>query len=41
MTSHATPYKHHKLLLNVKVFGNLLQFSYIPGNAAVLDIDTL
>jgi hypothetical protein len=41
MTLHATPYKHHKFLLSVKVFGNLLQLSYIPSNAAVLDIDTL
>jgi hypothetical protein len=41
MTLHATPYKHHKFLLSVKVFGNLLQFSHIPDNAAVLDIDTL
>jgi len=41
MTLHATHYKHHKFLLSVKVFGNLLQSSYIPGNAAVLDVDTL
>ena len=40
MTLHGTPY-NHKFLLNVKVFGNLLQFLYIPGNAAVLDIDTI
>jgi hypothetical protein len=41
MTLRAIPYKHHKFLLSVKVFGDLLQFSHIPGNAAVLDIDTL